>query len=254
MKSTPARLAETRGALVVPDPARGEELLLTEVGYRALTTSLEHERQAAVIGAASFALSAAIFTAGAVFSAGAGGVAAVAAAPLALLAGAAWGRASFGRKMRRLGAGQIPRHAVLGGGRKEALPAALGALALTAAPVAGALKAPLFMLYLLAFVASYGRRSAGLLETVRGVFSDAEASEEPRELEPGSVRFLGQSAGEDDGRCPVCGDPLGSLPTRVHCEVCRTAHHPDCWAFAGRCSVFACPGEVVATDHLDFHA
>jgi hypothetical protein len=44
-----------------------------------------------------------------------------------------------------------------------------------------------------------------------------------------------------DSICGVCGVTLaeGAL---VRCAACRTPHHADCWAFNGRCSIFACGG------------
>ncbi len=44
-----------------------------------------------------------------------------------------------------------------------------------------------------------------------------------------------------ESTCGVCGGPLaeGGL---VRCGKCRTPHHADCWAFNGRCSIFACGG------------
>jgi len=44
-----------------------------------------------------------------------------------------------------------------------------------------------------------------------------------------------------ESTCGVCGGPLAEGP-RVRCDRCRTPHHADCWAFKGRCSIFACGG------------
>ena len=43
--------------------------------------------------------------------------------------------------------------------------------------------------------------------------------------------------------CPYCAAPLGDAP-RVACETCQTPHHADCWQAFGRCTVYACTGEV----------
>lgn len=43
--------------------------------------------------------------------------------------------------------------------------------------------------------------------------------------------------------CPYCAAPLGESP-RVACETCHTPHHADCWQAFGRCTVYACTGEV----------
>jgi hypothetical protein len=42
------------------------------------------------------------------------------------------------------------------------------------------------------------------------------------------------------GECPVCGSTM--TRNTVRCEVCRTPHHRECWAYMGRCSTYACKG------------
>ncbi|MBI4869982.1 MAG: hypothetical protein HY814_00260 [Candidatus Riflebacteria bacterium] len=42
------------------------------------------------------------------------------------------------------------------------------------------------------------------------------------------------------GACRVCGERLG--PLVVACATCSTLHHPDCWQYTGRCSIYACGG------------
>jgi hypothetical protein len=54
------------------------------------------------------------------------------------------------------------------------------------------------------------------------------------------VSFLGEVVVADQGRCPVCCQPF--VPPVVHCPKCRTPHHPDCWAYWGRCAIFGCRG------------
>lgn len=55
------------------------------------------------------------------------------------------------------------------------------------------------------------------------------------QLEPG--------AAADVVVCPYCAAELGDAP-RVACERCHTPHHADCWEAFGRCTVYACTGEV----------
>jgi hypothetical protein len=45
------------------------------------------------------------------------------------------------------------------------------------------------------------------------------------------------------GRCPVCGQAFELAG--VHCAQCRIPHHPDCWAYWGRCAIFGCRGQRV---------
>ena len=42
------------------------------------------------------------------------------------------------------------------------------------------------------------------------------------------------------GACPVCGTPLRDRVVR--CGTCATAHHGECWTYAGRCATYACRG------------
>lgn len=42
----------------------------------------------------------------------------------------------------------------------------------------------------------------------------------------------------EEGECPVCGCTL--TEGIVRCERCDTAHHSDCWAYAGGCAIFGC--------------
>ena len=62
-------------------------------------------------------------------------------------------------------------------------------------------------------------------------------------IQPRAV--LGIEAGEVrvrlEGKCPVCGSALGAEV--VHCELCRTPHHAQCWEYWGRCSTYACTGK-----------
>lgn len=46
------------------------------------------------------------------------------------------------------------------------------------------------------------------------------------------------------GLCPVCGEGLEDEV--VACESCHVPHHAECWAFAGRCSTYACEGDATA--------
>ncbi|HYF00343.1 MAG TPA: RING finger protein, partial [Planctomycetota bacterium] len=45
-----------------------------------------------------------------------------------------------------------------------------------------------------------------------------------------------------DSVCRICGTALAQGKV-VRCAKCATPHHADCWAFNGRCAIFAC-GEV----------
>lgn len=248
MKATPTRLPDGAGALVVPDASTGAELLLTETGHRALQTSLEHEGQATRIAGLGLWVGAAFTALGALSFAGPLTLAPL--VPLAALSGWIWGRASFRRKLRRLGRGQIPRHAVLGGGRTELFWGGalfLGLLAVAPTPVA----LTLFFVAAAAAVGTYGRAGAGLAASVGAVF-DPVTLETAAALPapPDQLRILGQGSPEA-GRCPVCGDGLGGVSSNVYCELCGTGHHPECWSYAGRCSVFGCRGEGVSTAGVD---
>jgi hypothetical protein len=46
------------------------------------------------------------------------------------------------------------------------------------------------------------------------------------------------------GMCPVCGEGLEDEV--VACGTCHVPHHAECWAFAGRCSTYACEGDATA--------
>lgn len=46
------------------------------------------------------------------------------------------------------------------------------------------------------------------------------------------------------GVCPVCGEGLDDEV--VACGACHVPHHAECWAFAGRCSTYACEGDATA--------
>lgn len=54
----------------------------------------------------------------------------------------------------------------------------------------------------------------------------------------------GASIGSE-GSCLVCGEALTASAV-VYCAACETPHHPDCWGYVGRCSMFAC-GSTTAT-------
>lgn len=243
MRATPARIPDGPSALVVPEERFGKELLLTEVGYENLAGSLGDEDLATRIASGSL-------FAGSLFMA-------LAASsfvplwmlatllPLALVLGGLWGRQSFRRKLRRLGEGHVPRGAVLGGGSRELL---LGSLALglvMALPIPPAIGLTFLFLTAGQAISSYGSRSRLLASELRESYEllDQDTAD-LLEISPGDLTILGQGTGEQ-GQCPVCGDDLGSLETNVYCELCGTGHHPECWAYAGRCSVFGCRGENV---------
>lgn len=42
-----------------------------------------------------------------------------------------------------------------------------------------------------------------------------------------------------EGRCQVCGEEARDA---VACALCLTPHHPDCFEYTGRCSVYGCGG------------
>lgn len=54
------------------------------------------------------------------------------------------------------------------------------------------------------------------------------------------VEFAAAPADLAGALCGVCGDVLAD--PMVTCGSCETAHHPECWAFVGRCSTYACEG------------
>ncbi|MBI3892740.1 MAG: hypothetical protein HY303_14555 [Candidatus Wallbacteria bacterium] len=39
-------------------------------------------------------------------------------------------------------------------------------------------------------------------------------------------------------KCPVCGDGIAEAP--VFCTDCEAAHHRDCFAYNGKCAIYAC--------------
>lgn len=244
MKATPARLPQGPGALVVPDPQTGRELLLTETGYRALSATLEHEVQASTIAALSMAAGALISALGALPLLPL--VPTLVLGPMALLAGALWGRASFGRKLQRLGEGHIPQGAVLGGGKRELLNAGMLFGLLMLPPMNPVLGLCLFLTTVAAAIHSYGRRSQRLALEVQEAFEDPTLQEAAALLEnPEDLVVLGQGRAES-GACPVCGDGLGSAGAGVRCASCGTEHHPECWTYVGsRCAVYGCSGEDV---------
>lgn len=58
-----------------------------------------------------------------------------------------------------------------------------------------------------------------------------------------AVEFLDDGSGPlriaPDSACPVCGERIDSGEL-VHCRVCSTPHHRDCWKYAGGCAIYAC--------------
>lgn len=38
--------------------------------------------------------------------------------------------------------------------------------------------------------------------------------------------------------CQVCGDRI--VEQRVRCADCGAPHHPECWEYAGACSIYGC--------------
>jgi hypothetical protein len=46
--------------------------------------------------------------------------------------------------------------------------------------------------------------------------------------------------------CKVCGEPIAAGPV-IHCAVCNTPHHHDCWEYVGACSIYGCNGKVGVT-------
>lgn len=249
MKATPTRLPEGQGALVVPDSQTGKELLLTETGYRTLRTVLQNEVEATRIAAGSLLAGALVCGIGA--AAALSPMLALGLVPVALATGALWGRASFARKLLRLSQGQIPRRAVLGGGKQELFTAGLLAALLLLPPVHPSLGLMAFMITTAAAIFTYGSRSGRLAREVEAAFEDPAVAEAAGLLEnPDDLLVLGQGRGEG-GVCPVCGDGLGGPGSSVHCARCRSGHHPECWTYAGgRCSVYGCGGDEVYVDDL----
>jgi hypothetical protein len=49
------------------------------------------------------------------------------------------------------------------------------------------------------------------------------------------------------GNCEVCGEGLQELGSPlVACHECETQYHEDCWAFLGKCAIFACESALAA--------
>jgi hypothetical protein len=106
----------------------------------------------------------------------------------------------------------------------------------------------LFMITTACAIASYGFLGGRLSREVEDAFQrfDPEASA-CLDVLPEEMQILGQSRGEQ-GHCPVCGELLYGPDATVFCELCGTGHHPECWSYAGRCSVFGCQGENVRSN------
>lgn len=77
------------------------------------------------------------------------------------------------------------------------------------------------------------RIGLGLLERVRDAVETRSA-----------VQYYDAPPAATKPNCPVCAMAIADRP--VLCRRCRTPHHPDCWDYAGGCSMFAC-GETVKT-------
>jgi hypothetical protein len=52
-----------------------------------------------------------------------------------------------------------------------------------------------------------------------------------------------RAEGVERGRCPVCADPLGTQAICA-CRSCESAHHIECWQYAGGCARYACGSDV----------
>ncbi len=76
----------------------------------------------------------------------------------------------------------------------------------------------------------------GLLESLERGGVLPFAPEETPEMGAGSVVW-----DPVVGACCVCGDDLARRV--VYCGACSTPHHPECWEYVGRCSVYACGGQ-----------
>ena len=71
-----------------------------------------------------------------------------------------------------------------------------------------------------------------LVLVVTGVIRSRD--EEPRpvgNLGPLEIRLAGAT-------CKVCGS--GMTSRIILCSRCRTAHHEECWTYAGKCATYAC--------------
>ena len=56
--------------------------------------------------------------------------------------------------------------------------------------------------------------------------------------EPVIIAASGSAPAGTTIQCQVCGSP--DPDEWVRCVACDTPHHPDCWAYVGRCSTYAC--------------
>lgn len=72
----------------------------------------------------------------------------------------------------------------------------------------------------------------------------------PRDAEPiefaapEEVTFLEGTRRTEDAPCPVCGEAIRDQ--LLTCLDCHVPHHPECWAFAGKCSTYGCLGDASA--------
>ena len=82
---------------------------------------------------------------------------------------------------------------------------------------------------------SLARRPPPPLRPVRrGVVLDQDAVE---------WIHVSQAEGVERGRCPVCAEAL-STQAICACQTCESAHHIECWQYAGGCARFACGSDV----------
>lgn len=67
----------------------------------------------------------------------------------------------------------------------------------------------------------------------------------PVVLDQAAIEWIhySQAEGVERGRCPVCADPLVVGPICA-CRLCESAHHIECWEYAGGCARYACGSEV----------
>lgn len=95
-----------------------------------------------------------------------------------------------------------------------------------------------------------------LVTTLETVASDYPVAPRPR-AEPGAASAESDSVSMEivavalstAADCPVCGEGLAGPVQR--CTGCDTPHHPECWAFAGRCSTYACEGSPRMAERVD---
>lgn len=71
--------------------------------------------------------------------------------------------------------------------------------------------------------------------------SDATSAKAAGEAEAVQVQVKGEAT------CPLCLDPLTTLPRLEVCTTCRTIHHTSCVDEFGRCGTPACQGLARAT-------